>query len=554
MGVSSYAVNFPFLDVAHIYCAVSVDDGVTYTTLDPSAYTVERYESGLGQVTVDDVMDDTAKLFIWREVPITQPTVYPRGGAFPASSHEAALDRLTMVVQEINRKVVALTEGDDGTVLWVPAAGAYYDVYTWADATARAAKVPNRAGQLGVQLDDSSVWIATGTLAGNWSLFNATAASADDELTLMFVGDGAGGGSAVATQYATSQCDAMVGLGDFNVNGAGDIDGDYSAFDSIIGEEAFYPALGDQDISGPTNWAEHVAKFDYLPGTKRYYNKVLGNGLVEIFVLHSNTEESAGIGSVSAQHAWFVARVAESTARWKIACFHKPPIGTSVTPGDYEDDMQWESLRQMDAIFCSHVNYTEWLNWQGVPLIVLGAGVTHAGAPVPGTDLGAFSHPIYLDSIRYQVARVRFNKARALVELVDTSGGDAVHFARELNDLTLEPSDLTWEILSPSTTPVSGATNFAAYCPRSMIVNEIFVGVGTTGSSDITWEVYVDGVLFDGGGTALTIAASLKYVRKACPDYAVIAAGSKIELKCSSMTLYAGWLGASLTLRGRCIQ
>ncbi len=50
----------------------------------------------------------------------------------------------------------------------------------FADATARAANIPDFAGQLGVQLDNGTVWRSTGTSAGNWS-HEKTTQTFDDE-------------------------------------------------------------------------------------------------------------------------------------------------------------------------------------------------------------------------------------------------------------------------------------------------------------------------------------------------------------------------------------
>lgn len=40
---------------------------------------------------------------------------------------------------------------------------------TWADDAARASAVPTKTGQLGIQLDNKSLWESTSTTAGNWS-------------------------------------------------------------------------------------------------------------------------------------------------------------------------------------------------------------------------------------------------------------------------------------------------------------------------------------------------------------------------------------------------
>lgn len=50
---------------------------------------------------------------------------------------------------------------------------------TFADATARAANVPDFIGQFGLQIDTKSVYVASGTVAGNWVLLSNTQIQSD---------------------------------------------------------------------------------------------------------------------------------------------------------------------------------------------------------------------------------------------------------------------------------------------------------------------------------------------------------------------------------------
>ncbi|EOV9596787.1 SGNH/GDSL hydrolase family protein [Cronobacter dublinensis] len=52
-----------------------------------------------GSVTLNNAYDSTKTIFIYRNPPATQETVYYENGKFPAKSNEQALDKLTMLIQ-----------------------------------------------------------------------------------------------------------------------------------------------------------------------------------------------------------------------------------------------------------------------------------------------------------------------------------------------------------------------------------------------------------------------------------------------------------------------
>ena len=102
----SFAIPFLFLENAHI-SAVLRDAAGTETTW---ALNTEFPLTGAGAaaggtltvvVSPSDYTPAAGEtLVIRRVVPETQETDYPEGGAFPASAHEQALDKLTMLVQQ----------------------------------------------------------------------------------------------------------------------------------------------------------------------------------------------------------------------------------------------------------------------------------------------------------------------------------------------------------------------------------------------------------------------------------------------------------------------
>lgn len=123
------------------------------------------YTLGTSGVVTVAAIPATALVTIFRRTPVTQPTELPSAGALPSDSLELMADRLTMVAQELTSVVQGTGVGK------ADANGApITDTATFADATARAAAVPTRVGQIGVQLSDKSVWTATATTAGAWSI------------------------------------------------------------------------------------------------------------------------------------------------------------------------------------------------------------------------------------------------------------------------------------------------------------------------------------------------------------------------------------------------
>ncbi len=205
-SVSGYAIPFKFLDNSHVKAVLRNADGVETELAETTHYTLTgAEEDGGGTLTTVTAYASTYTLTIYRELPFTQPTDYEAQGAFPAESHETALDRVTMLCQQLKRladqafKVSAASDfpseinlsasadtfmGFDSAAdfkLWTASAlrellsleGTIESqvVATWADDAARAAKVPDYTSQVGVQTDDKSLWISTGASAGNWLLF-----------------------------------------------------------------------------------------------------------------------------------------------------------------------------------------------------------------------------------------------------------------------------------------------------------------------------------------------------------------------------------------------
>lgn len=101
--VTPYAVPFVFLENAHLK-AQARDEGGVVTDINLTNHAGAGDPNG-GTVRTSVAVPPSSSLIIFREIPFTQTTVYQEGGDFPAKSHEAALDKLTMASQQLQRSI-----------------------------------------------------------------------------------------------------------------------------------------------------------------------------------------------------------------------------------------------------------------------------------------------------------------------------------------------------------------------------------------------------------------------------------------------------------------
>lgn len=93
----SFAFPYYFLDSSHLTVIV---DGVTQLLNTDYKVTGAGVEAG-GTVTLVTAPDTGVTVTITRRMPITQLIDYVKRQNFPADTHERALDRLTMICQEL---------------------------------------------------------------------------------------------------------------------------------------------------------------------------------------------------------------------------------------------------------------------------------------------------------------------------------------------------------------------------------------------------------------------------------------------------------------------
>ena len=155
----------------------------------------------------------------------------------------------------------------------------------------------------------------------------------------------------------------------------------------------FLPALGNHDwgnaYPNPGGAAPYLAYFSDLrnnpPGNGRYYEFI--SGAVHFFALDSDPNEPDGRASNSAQAQWLQARLAASSAVWKVVYFHHPPYSS----GNHGSEvaMQWPfQAWGASVVLAGHDHTYERIIRNGFPYFVNGLGgrsLYAFGAPVAGS-------------------------------------------------------------------------------------------------------------------------------------------------------------------------
>lgn len=96
-----FTVPFRILEAAHLLVTTTFNGVITIETLD-SDYTVSNVGQAQTTVTFDEAPPTGTTITFRRNVPVTQETDYVPNDPFPAQSHEDALDKLTMIAQQLN--------------------------------------------------------------------------------------------------------------------------------------------------------------------------------------------------------------------------------------------------------------------------------------------------------------------------------------------------------------------------------------------------------------------------------------------------------------------
>ncbi len=196
--VTPYAVPFRVQEVGHVRVSqrTNLEPDAPWTAITEGDYEVTLVpETGLAEVRTYAAYDNESDILIYRAVDFRQEREYPVSGPFPAKSHEGGLDKLTMLVQQLRaglQSSIQIPDGSEqGGIGLLPllrtgfigfTEGLEPYVYTAAEllellseppnpvytsgltvfptASVRAATLPARSGQLGIQLSDKSLWVA----------------------------------------------------------------------------------------------------------------------------------------------------------------------------------------------------------------------------------------------------------------------------------------------------------------------------------------------------------------------------------------------------------
>lgn len=106
----TFTIPFYFLLNSDISAMVADASGNISELVNSTDFTVTGAGiSGGGNLTFNAAYTSGSIILIYRDPPATQETKYYENGKFPALSHEAALDKLTMLIQEYGWRFDSLT-------------------------------------------------------------------------------------------------------------------------------------------------------------------------------------------------------------------------------------------------------------------------------------------------------------------------------------------------------------------------------------------------------------------------------------------------------------
>jgi hypothetical protein len=102
-----FLVEFRFLDQTHLRVIKTSTAGVNSDLVLTTDYSVAGVGNPTGSVTLTAPLALGENLTIVRNVPATQEANYVQNDAFPAESHEDALDKATMLIQQLQERVAS---------------------------------------------------------------------------------------------------------------------------------------------------------------------------------------------------------------------------------------------------------------------------------------------------------------------------------------------------------------------------------------------------------------------------------------------------------------
>ncbi len=136
--------------------AVALVEGSTFTLAGVS---------GASSITTNPAIAATALIRIYRQVPYTQLLSLASSGPLPVEDLELSLDEIVMMIQQLATAI------ENAGIIIPSGSLTFADSTVFANDAARAAAVPTRLYQIGVQTNTLIGYYASGTSAGNWTQF-----------------------------------------------------------------------------------------------------------------------------------------------------------------------------------------------------------------------------------------------------------------------------------------------------------------------------------------------------------------------------------------------
>lgn len=516
-------------------------------------FTVVTSGAGAPYVTTAAAYPATSIVRVYAMRPLNQQFDLPEGGALPVAEIERALDHVVMLILQTR-----LEAGLSGSVVSGPASGVK-DLVVVSDATVRAGTAPRFQGQICVQVSDWSLWIGETTATGDWVQFAPTSVGAmANRLVFLATADAGTPGdrqNAVISRAYEWAVNGIICAGD-NHYAPATFEQAWAAFSAFIADQKVDRALGNHDED---DWTADNTKFGYLPanpnGHRRYYKRSHGNGLLDIFVLHSgrdsswNAIEPDGNYPGSAQHAWFVAQLAASTARWKIVVMHHPPVTASVEANRADVNLDWPEFAQVDGVFVGHVHFSEWLTCRGTPIVNVSGGVARGGdvsdlLNLTGVD-AIGSNLLWHDDRRGLLSKLTITPTRFLVSYHKIMTGELV-YQRDLGDKTAHRSEWGREVVGPGSL-VPENTVLVGICPVPLCRGAWVISVAIPGNAALVGNVLVDGAVAGewslAAGEFWVEVDSLRNLRR----------GARVQVQITSNAAYGAWYGLSVEYKGQMV-
>lgn len=104
----TFPITFDYTEASQVKAVKIEDDGNETAWVKDTHFTVNTVNDEIS-TTIGNTLAVGEGIVIYRDVAITQETDYPANDPFPSSSHEAALDKLTLIAQDqeeaINRAI-----------------------------------------------------------------------------------------------------------------------------------------------------------------------------------------------------------------------------------------------------------------------------------------------------------------------------------------------------------------------------------------------------------------------------------------------------------------